>query len=345
MRLKLVLIWMLLLLLPAESFAAEKLIFAIDLIRHGDRTPTRKLKNVNYEWKEGLGQLTQTGMIQEFRLGQSLRKRYMDETHLLPDKYEFGTMYVRSTDYDRTLMSAETLLMGLYPVGPAPYFYQPIPIHTAPSDADTIILERVDPAMLEMYKQKYVYSTAEWKQKEAELKPYFKHWGETTNTTINTLADLDVGDALRIHRLYKAPMPAQLTEEDINLIIEADDWTFVAEHKARPVASLYAQKLMNHINETLKKNSNSGPHQKYALLSAHDTTIASVMSLLSVPVTTIPPYASDLNFSLYESSNNNYVVRVTYNGTPVTIPACGGVECTLTQFKSAVDGGGARVSG
>ena len=340
MRYKWLMLWLLLCLLPAESFAAEKLIFAMDLIRHGDRTPVTKLNNVDYEWKEGFGQLTATGMRQEFELGQSLRNRYINETHLLPQQYETGTLYVRSTDYDRTLMSAESFLRGLYPEGPGPQRFQPIPIHTAPADVDNIILERVNPDVLNRAMEKYVYTTAEWKQKEAELKPYFQHWSEATGTRINALTDYDltIGDALYIHRLYQAPMPAGLTEEDINLMIATSNWMTVMEHKARPIASLYSQKLMNHIVETLQKNGKSGAHLKYALLSAHDSTIASILSLLGAPVTSNPPYASDLNFSLYESGSNNYVVRVTYNGTPVIIPACGSHECSLIQFKAAAEG-------
>lgn len=339
MRYQSLIIGMLFLLLPVQSFAAEKLVLAIDLIRHGDRTPVSKLKKTNYVWKEGLGQLTPIGMQQEYELGQLLRKRYVDQTHLLPEKYETGTMYVRSTDYDRTLMSAECLLLGLYPKGPGPHGYQPIPIHSAPTDADAIIISRIDPVTLKKSLQENVYSTAAWKQKETELRPHFKHWSEATGTTIHALTDLNMGDALRIHRLYKAPMPAGLTKEDIDLIVATCDWMFVQEMKARPVAALYSQKVMNHILETLEKNARGGPHLKYALLSAHDSTVASVLSLLGAPATAVPHYASDVNFSLYENSNRKYAVRVTYNGTPVNIPACGGTECTLAQFKSAAEGG------
>ena len=39
--------------------------------------------------------------------------------HLLPEHYdEFNSMYVRSTDFNRTLMSARvTVIFGLYPLG------------------------------------------------------------------------------------------------------------------------------------------------------------------------------------------------------------------------------------
>ena len=67
-------------------FASEKLIFAIDIIRHGDRTPLIELPKAPHHWEEGLGQLTPTGMAQEYQLGQRLRKEYIKQYQLYPKK-------------------------------------------------------------------------------------------------------------------------------------------------------------------------------------------------------------------------------------------------------------------
>lgn len=329
------------LMLPVQSFAAEKLVFAIDLIRHGDRTPIITIPTSQNVWKEGSGQLTTLGMQQEYNLGVALRQRYVEKEHLLPRQYQAGTLYVRSTDVDRTLMSAESLLMGLYPAktnSSLPFAMQPIPVHTAPQDVDTIIDQKIDKKALASALQKYVYDTTEWKQKEAELKPYFQHWSEATGIKINTLQDLMFADTIYINKLHHMPQPAGLTDDDINTILNADEFASVLELKAAPVAALYQSQLVRFIADTLQQQGNADNAQtvKYALLSAHDVTIACVMTLLDVPLQKIPDYASDLNFSLYES-NKNYIVRVTYNGDPVSIPACGGTECTLQQFVKAAN--------
>lgn len=47
--------------------------------------------------------------MQHYRLGQYFRKRY---NSLLGDKYSPDKVYIRSTDFDRTLMSAEANLAG-----------------------------------------------------------------------------------------------------------------------------------------------------------------------------------------------------------------------------------------
>lgn len=74
----------------ASAIAHEKpeLIFSLDLIRHGDRTPLKKIPNINYEWDQGLGQLSPRGMQQEYELGSKLRKKYIDNYPLLPKHYQ-----------------------------------------------------------------------------------------------------------------------------------------------------------------------------------------------------------------------------------------------------------------
>ena len=45
----------------SQLYAASKLMFATEVFRHGDRTPTFRLPQA-YSWPEGMGQLTAKGM-------------------------------------------------------------------------------------------------------------------------------------------------------------------------------------------------------------------------------------------------------------------------------------------
>jgi len=84
----------------------------------------------------------QAGIQRHFELGKWLRNRYRG---WLPEIYDAEDVYVRSTDFDRTLMSAEANLAGMYPpVGPRDWNGAPgkrvqlIPIHTAPKSQDNV---------------------------------------------------------------------------------------------------------------------------------------------------------------------------------------------------------------
>ena len=77
----------------------------------------------------------------QFELGKYLRKRY---NGFLSEKYNENDIYVRSSDVDRTLMSAMSNLAGLYPphgnqIWNQELLWQPIPVHTLPLDKDNII--------------------------------------------------------------------------------------------------------------------------------------------------------------------------------------------------------------
>lgn len=329
---------------PVSGFAAEKLVFALDLIRHGDRTPTSRIPKVDYYWPEGLGQLTATGMRQEYEMGMEFRKRYVEQQHLLPEKYQYGTVYVRSTDYERTLMSAHSLLTGLYPPGTGPSekdsgtpglpgALQPIPIHMWPAHYDDVVLHKIKPEVYERLMQKYVYTNPEWQQKEAALKSQFPRWSELSGMKITKLEDLErLGDALHIHQLHHIAMPDGFTDEEIQTIIDAGDWAFMAEERPKEIAEVNSRKLLTYIANFLQKGSEGKSKLKFVLLSAHDSTLASALALLEAPLYKAPRYASNLNFSVYERSASRYVVKVNYNGKPVAIPACGGTVCDLQKF-------------
>lgn len=84
------------------------------------------------------GQLTAAGIEQHHRLGQYFRTRYGS---ILSSTFNPNEIYVRSTDYDRTLMSAQSNLIGLYPlvnVSSDKVPIQPIPIHTKPIEEDFV---------------------------------------------------------------------------------------------------------------------------------------------------------------------------------------------------------------
>ena len=118
-----------------------KLVLIQIVFRHGDRTPVviypNDIYNVTF-WNKygGLGQLTQTGMEQHYQYGRFLRELYAD---FLSPTYDKSQVYVHSTEYDRTIMSAASMLASLYkPTGyqkfNADVNWQPIPIHTSQAD-------------------------------------------------------------------------------------------------------------------------------------------------------------------------------------------------------------------
>lgn len=323
----------------------EKLIFALDLIRHGDRTPLHEFPRLSHHWEQGLGQLTLKGIEQHFELGKKLREKYVYQYQLLPETYLSNTVYVRSTDYDRTLMSAQSLLMGLYPLvsmgGRGSSYvnlpaYHPIPIHTFPAKQDTLIPYYMDNDAFKKYLfPKYAFPQKIWQEKIEEVKAKFKQWGEVAGVDIQSLHQVvRLGDTLHIHRLHHAPIPQSLSREEINEIIQLGSWAHAALFKPKEIGSTLGSDTLANIVNYLQQASQGKSPLKYVLLSGHDSSILALLSAMRAPLNASPPYASHVNFALFEKNSGGYQVVIRFNDEPVFVPACGGHACTLEQLQA-----------
>lgn len=324
MFLKKLILFSLLLFIHLNAFAKETLIFVFDVIRHGDRTPLHVIPKASYVWPQGLGQLTPEGMQQEFQRGVEFRKEYVDRTHLLSAHYNNKEIYVLSTNADRTLMSAQSVLLGLYPLGTGPVLsesnqfalpnrFQPVPIHVTAKDASNNAENDFSQQEHKALK-KYVFNRPDWIQKNAAMQSEMVRWSRATGFKLKHLSQLrPLGDALYVYQLHHVPLPAGLNAEDVQRIIALGREVSITEYQTKAVADVIGMPLLATINEYLEKASKQKTPLKYVLFSAHDTTIMSLMTTLGSPLTEKPPYGANLKFALYKKDTGGYLIKVTYN--------------------------------
>ncbi|WED43956.1 histidine phosphatase family protein [Legionella cardiaca] len=330
--------------IPEQTMAAnERLVFALDLIRHGDRTPFTTLPNAPHLWSEGEGQLTALGMQQEYQLGVKLHQRYLVDNQLLPASYQANTMYVRSTEVDRTMMSAQSLLMGLYPPGTGPVLadakpalpsqIQPIPIHVVPAAQDNALLIDLRTNEFSELLTNYVFTRADWQQKSAEWSAQYARWSQLTGMTIDNMIDvISVGDTLNTYIAHDLALPQGLSIEEAKTMIAAGNWILATLFKPQQVGDIAGKGALNEIKEHLQRVAERSSKTQFVLLSAHDVTLLGVMSALHVPLDSAPPYASDLNFSVYQSDSDELLIKITYNNKPIPLPGCEINHCSLDQW-------------
>jgi hypothetical protein len=86
-----------------------------ELVRHGARAPLSSEDKTKFTVSEGM--LTESGMRQRMLVGFYNRQRYIEEFKLLDETYNPNQIFMLSTDVFRTIQSAYSELMGLYPPG------------------------------------------------------------------------------------------------------------------------------------------------------------------------------------------------------------------------------------
>ena len=96
--------------LAVLAWAEDQLLMAILITRHGARYGLHKdFWHEPFPWLSG--ELTNTGKRQHFLLGTEMQSRYMEALGITDPTRE---VFVRSTDFNRTLDSALANIMGLY---------------------------------------------------------------------------------------------------------------------------------------------------------------------------------------------------------------------------------------
>lgn len=327
--------------------AQDGLILVVTLIRHGDRMPIYSIKSSPINWKLGPGELTPLGMNQEYQLGKSFRARYVDQLGFLPPQYGINKIYVRSTDYNRTIMSAQSFLCGLYPPGTGPTLdngdpalpdgYQPIPVKIVPEAHDRILLGTSYKERFEEMVREYVIITDEWIKMTSSCSDKFDRWSKIFAANIRDLLDLILpADDLNVRMLKGVQLPEGLTEAEAREIVKCSQWALAQKYKPRNISCLLARDFMHEIVTHMEKAMEGTQPYRFILYSGHDTTLLSVLSMLGTPLEYQPPYNSNVSFELYRNKEG-YFVKVLYNENDITIHGnMGRTPCPFERFRKII---------
>lgn len=331
-----------------QVFAGRQLVYATVLFRHGDRSPVKAFPSDPHQesaWPQGFGQLSQEGMRQHYELGQFLRARYKS---FLNESYNRHEILVRSTDVDRTLMSAEANLAGLYPPEGQQMFrpglkWQPIPVHTVPQSEEKLLSFPLEDCPRYKQLMNETEHTAEFLNVTADNRDLIEL---VKNKTGLKKADVEtvwsVYDTLFCESRHNMSAPDWVTPVVMERLRFLKDFGFqliFGVHKQREKSRLQGGLLLGEIVKNLTKMAVPDPRREFKLmmLSAHDTTVTALQASLSVFNGKQPPYASCHFIELYKEENGSTSVSMFYrNDTsvepyPLQLPGCA-LNCPLEDF-------------
>ncbi|CAF0863618.1 unnamed protein product [Rotaria sordida] len=311
------------------------------IYRHGDRTPVTTFPTDPVkpsDWPNGLGQLTIAGIEQQHRLGGYLRTRYES---LLSSTYTASEIVVRSTDLDRTLMSAQANLVGLYPVlnfTNDPFPIQPIPIHTVSAHQDFLLGANDCPRYDQLEDE--VDQSDEMKKMDEYYAPFFKKLKELTNVTNMTVYNAwDIADTIFVEHIYNKA-PAWADDAVRQNLSNINDLAFHFLYENNDTKRIRGGPLVQDIWLNMNNSVHGKSFYKVKMYSAHDTTVSPVLSFLGINYPHQPQYASAIFIDLYQQ-NSTYFVKVEYlNVTdsnvsyPYLLNDCPTIECPFDKFTN-----------
>ncbi|XP_019716381.1 lysosomal acid phosphatase [Hippocampus comes] len=284
-------------------------------------------------------------MRQHLELGQFLRKRY---DGFLNQSYLRHEITVRSTDYDRTLMSAEANLAGLYPPNGEQVFspnimWQPIPVHTVPQSEEKLLSfpQRDCPRFEELMNE--TEQTEEFRNVTAANQDVLDLVRNKTGLkTMSVESAWSVYDTLFCELRHNKSAPDWVTPslwERLHFLKDFGFQVLFGVYKQQEKSRLQGGILLGEIVKNLSRValSKGRQHLKMMMLSAHDTTVAALQVSLNVFNGRQPPYASCHMIELYSDDNGSLTVSMFYRNDSTVepyalqLPGCS-LDCPLEDF-------------
>lgn len=306
--------------------------FAIDLIRHGDRAPGINIPGiVDKVWDvDQIGMLTDVGEVNSKLLGEKLKKYYFYETGLIREEHSKDEIYIASTGFKRTIATAHHFIQGMFGNNSSEM--------NLDSMSDRLSgLGRKDSK--DKFKRTQLIFQDIPDRKKEEFQDIANYIDEKLGFKIRSMLDIVyLGDLLFVHRVHNKAYPEnKFSKERADQLILAKDYLFNFRSRDRRYMCEISKGFVEHIISSFDQKIKDREFQrKLELYFAHDVNILSTIAILGhLKEIYMPPYNSVLKFELYKGKMNMHYVKVSINNK--TIPICNKEYCTYSEFHKAVN--------
>ncbi|EGC29131.1 hypothetical protein DICPUDRAFT_51452 [Dictyostelium purpureum] len=369
---------------PYKEYESDKydLKFVQIITRHGRRTPESKrypltmwicnsldqlITNKDEERPEcNMGQLTVLGIQDQINVGKAYKKLFIDHLHFLDKDYNSKQIFIRSTNRERTISSARSLMHGLYG-GSFSDNQEKSPHHSSfyiMNEADENMYPRSSPRynFLKSLLKKHRDVIEENKKSKLEdftkkIQKIFEDSKFDTAFYVPTWRSYaGLVNSFDCFRNNGLPLPKGFTPEIIERMYAESAKEFKSMRFFPEMSQLGIGRFVNDLNKQMYLkgvNDSSVKDLKLALYSGHDTTLAALLVAYDMYEDNRHPVTSSaLEYLLFQDKNyeapsrfgrsnekeliNHQYVKVIYNHKPVHIGECKDKEvdgmCPLSEF-------------
>ncbi|XP_063978501.1 venom acid phosphatase Acph-1-like isoform X1 [Diachasmimorpha longicaudata] len=333
-------------LLGVQQVVGQELKLVTVIFRHGDRAPladdgesfpTSPYLNSQF-LPYGPSQLTNEGRKREYELGIHIRQQY---DKFLGPLYHPANIIAHSSDTDRTKMSLQLVMAGLFPPAPEQQWnplldWQPVIVNylpypnpllsytNCPEYREEVEIVEQSPDVQEMISQhnELVKNLTQWTGRPiAKAKDFEDLYGY-----LSALAAMGLKLPDWTHDIFPD-----------GEMLDLATLSFRVYSYTHRLKMLNGGRVLKNFTESMQAVVEGTESQvKMFLLSGHDLNIAALLIALGVYTRHQPAFSSAVFFELSENAGEYYVSIFYYLGIPperlrLEIPGCEDL-CPFTQF-------------
>ncbi|EAY19970.1 Histidine acid phosphatase family protein [Trichomonas vaginalis G3] len=260
------------------------------------------------------GELTVEGMEMHYELGNFYRKWLVNETQFLPPYFDKDQVSVRSSKVERCLRSAVSFLNGFYPPAKPGEHIQ---IITGSDYREFLYPAASGCADLQKVWDDFT-ATQVFKDRMARSKALYDNIYKAINLTADDTNWMFIGDWISSYMCSDQEIPiVKFTEEQTVQALKDIayfSYGFFGTNRAVAASPIWRH-IFADIDDFIAKKPSS---TKFRLYSAHDTTIAALLTSLGFTDDKLPPFRSHLDLELWQKGSK-YLFRVVFNGIPMGV--------------------------
>lgn len=271
-------------------------------------------KTADYPPNCHAGDLTVVGQMMHIDLGAEYRKFLVDEKKFLPVKMDPSLFAFYTSNVERTFRSAEAFIDGLYP----PQSDNEVLVIQSGTALATPLNPFESCKQLKQEKDAF-YDSQEYKQLVNDIWPDVKDGAAYFKISEPTVANVHLmcGWAVAFNCSVGSQPPIFMDDKFMAACRRENQMSQWGLMKYTTNQSVAGAAIYRHVIKSAEDGLAQG--KKFILQSAHDTTLAALLTYLGVPQERVTPYASHVAMTLWKGNGKKYI-KFTLNGNDLIIP-------------------------